>query len=216
MEVRGIMKDLIEGVRCTAPCLPHCSPLALSLLPSVYSRYFSRGCLILDLHSRGIIHRDLKLSNILLDKNLRIVPPLIPTLWDTWHPNIKKIADFGLARIIEDSNSDEEYTFCGTPNYISPEILAHEVYGLESDIWSLGCIFLSLLSGTPPFAVLPLFPCPRVIENVENVEVMVGSGCRRCPPKGDEGKVYYATTCFERCEGFGVEDVRDGMEGSGD
>ena len=43
--------------------------------------------------------------------------------------------------------------------------------------------------------------------------MMVGSGCRRCAPKGDERKVYYATTGFERCEGFGVEDVRDGMDG---
>jgi len=67
----------------------------------------------------------------------------------------QKIADFGLARIIDDSKSENEFTFCGTPNYISPEILAKKPYGLASDIWSLGCIFLTLLTGTPPFAVHP-------------------------------------------------------------
>src|SRR5277367_786883 len=69
--------------------------------------------------------------------------------------NIQKIAGFGLARIIDDSKTEDEFTFCGTPNYISPEILAKKPYGLSSDIWSLGCIFLTLLTGNPPFAVRP-------------------------------------------------------------
>ena len=92
---------------------------------------------IQQLHSQGVIHRDLKLSNILLDHDMRA-----------------KIADFGLARIInEDSSAKEPFTFCGTPNYISPEILAQDSYGLSSDIWSLGCVFLTLLTGKPPFSV---------------------------------------------------------------
>lgn len=69
--------------------------------------------------------------------------------------DLQKIADFGLARVIDDSKSEDEFTFCGTPNYISPEILAKKPYGLASDIWSLGCIYLTLLTGTPPFAVPP-------------------------------------------------------------
>lgn len=40
---------------------------------------------------------------------------------------------------------------CGTPNYISPEIATRSAHGLESDIWSLGCMFYTLLIGRPPF-----------------------------------------------------------------
>ena len=50
----------------------------------------------------------------------------------------------------------EQKTLCGTPNYISPEILNSKPYGLQSDLWSLGCILFALLTGTPPFE------CPSV------------------------------------------------------
>lgn len=85
------------------------------------------------LHSKNILHRDLKLGNILLtaDKSA-------------------KIADFGLAAQLSDL-SEERSTLCGTPNYISPEIIARKPYGLASDLWSLGCIIFACLTGHPPF-----------------------------------------------------------------
>uniref|UniRef100_H0VTN5 Serine/threonine-protein kinase PLK4 n=1 Tax=Cavia porcellus TaxID=10141 RepID=H0VTN5_CAVPO len=88
---------------------------------------------LLYLHSHGIIHRDLTLSNLLLTRNMNI-----------------KIADFGLATQLQMPH-EKHYTLCGTPNYISPEIATRSAHGLESDIWSLGCMFYTLLIGRPPF-----------------------------------------------------------------
>nr|XP_019833449.1 PREDICTED: serine/threonine-protein kinase PLK4 isoform X1 [Bos indicus] len=88
---------------------------------------------MLYLHSHGILHRDLTLSNLLLTRNMNI-----------------KIADFGLAAQLKMPH-EKHYTLCGTPNYISPEIATRSAHGLESDIWSLGCMFYTLLIGRPPF-----------------------------------------------------------------
>ncbi|XP_005386796.1 PREDICTED: serine/threonine-protein kinase PLK4 [Chinchilla lanigera] len=88
---------------------------------------------LLYLHSHGILHRDLTLSNLLLTRNMNI-----------------KIADFGLATQLQMPH-EKHYTLCGTPNYISPEIATRSAHGLESDIWSLGCMFYTLLIGRPPF-----------------------------------------------------------------
>ncbi|XP_036618651.1 serine/threonine-protein kinase PLK4 isoform X2 [Trichosurus vulpecula] len=88
---------------------------------------------MLYLHSHGILHRDLTLSNLLLTRNMNI-----------------KIADFGLATQLKMPN-EKHYTLCGTPNYISPEVATRSAHGLESDVWSLGCMFYTLLIGRPPF-----------------------------------------------------------------
>ncbi|XP_070567105.1 serine/threonine-protein kinase PLK4-like [Ptychodera flava] len=88
---------------------------------------------LLYLHSHGILHRDLTLANILLTSNM-----------DT------KIADFGLAARLS-MPTDKHYTMCGTPNYISPEIATRSAHGLESDVWSLGCMLYTFLVGKPPF-----------------------------------------------------------------
>lgn len=88
---------------------------------------------MLYLHTHGILHRDLTLSNLLLTSNMNI-----------------KVADFGLATQLKLPN-EKHFTMCGTPNYISPEVATHSAHGLESDVWSLGCMFYAFLMGRPPF-----------------------------------------------------------------
>ncbi|XP_041827513.1 serine/threonine-protein kinase PLK4 isoform X2 [Melanotaenia boesemani] len=88
---------------------------------------------MLYLHTHGILHRDLTLSNLLLTSNMNI-----------------KIADFGLATQLKLPN-EKHFTMCGTPNYISPEVATRSAHGLESDVWSLGCMFYAFLMGYPPF-----------------------------------------------------------------
>ncbi|KAJ1966602.1 hypothetical protein IWQ62_002364 [Dispira parvispora] len=88
------------------------------------------------LHGQGILHRDLKLSNILLTDTMQV-----------------KLCDFGLATQYDpDDRGTEPKTMCGTPNYISPEIWARQAYGPPSDMWSLGCLFISFVMGKVPFS----------------------------------------------------------------
>lgn len=92
------------------------------------------------MQNQGVMHRDLKLGNILITNLHQLI----------------KIIDFGLAVKLEIGEKGEQKTLCGTPNYISPEVLNSQPYGLQSDLWSLGCILFALLTGTPPFE------CPSV------------------------------------------------------
>ena len=80
------------------------------------------------MHAKGIIHRDLKMGNIFLDREMNV-----------------KIGDFGLAALLmssKDMNACRRTTLCGTPNYIAPEILEKNKGGHDHavDIWSLGII----------------------------------------------------------------------------
>ena len=85
------------------------------------------------LHSKKIIHRDLKLSNIFLTEKMEL-----------------KLGDFGLS-VKLDFDSEKRNSICGTPNYIAPEILNKKSYQYEVDIWSLGIIIYTLLIGKNPF-----------------------------------------------------------------
>ncbi|XP_030375216.1 serine/threonine-protein kinase PLK4 isoform X3 [Scaptodrosophila lebanonensis] len=88
---------------------------------------------LLYLHSHHIMHRDISLSNLLICKDMRV-----------------KIADFGLATQLK--RPDEKHmTMCGTPNYISPEVVSRSSHGLPADVWSVGCMLYTLLTGRPPF-----------------------------------------------------------------
>lgn len=86
------------------------------------------------LHSKKVIHRDLKLGNLFLNDKLEV-----------------KLGDFGLATKLE-FDGEKKRTICGTPNYIAPEILeGKNGHSYEVDCWSLGVIIYTLLIGKPPF-----------------------------------------------------------------
>jgi len=85
------------------------------------------------LHRRGIIYRDLKLENLLLDKDGHI-----------------KIADFGLCK--EDIQwGKTTKTFCGTPEYLAPEVLEDNDYGRAVDWWGVGVVMYEMMVGRLPF-----------------------------------------------------------------
>jgi len=84
------------------------------------------------LHSLDIVYRDLKPENILLDSDGHIT-----------------ITDFGLSKKLE--NNEGTHTFCGTPEYLAPEVLKGQGHGTAVDWWSLGTLLFEMLTGLPPF-----------------------------------------------------------------
>ena len=96
------------------------------------------------IHKKKIVHRDIKLDNILIDLT-----------------NTVKICDFGVSRKL--SNGDVMYEHCGTPAYIAPEIFGNKGYeGYLCDVWSAGVTLYYMLSGIQPFRA-------NSIKDLENI-----------------------------------------------
>ena len=85
------------------------------------------------LHQMNVIYRDLKLENILLDYQGHIA-----------------LCDFGLCKLNMKDN-DKTNTFCGTPEYLAPELLLNQGYTRSVDWWTLGTLLYEMLTGLPPF-----------------------------------------------------------------
>lgn len=90
------------------------------------------------LHKLGIVYRDVKLENILLDSDGHIV-----------------LTDFGLSKEFVTNETDRTYSFCGTIEYMAPEIIrgSRSGHGMSVDWWSLGILMFELLTGASPFTL---------------------------------------------------------------
>jgi mitogen-activated protein kinase kinase kinase ANP1 len=110
-------------------------------LVKIYSRQMLEG--LKYLHLNGIIHRDLKCANVLVDNN-----------------GVIKLSDFGASKKII-SNFDKESlidnemiakTFIGSPYWMAPEVIKKTGHGKPADIWSLGCCVIEMLTSKPPWS----------------------------------------------------------------
>nr|XP_002128901.1 protein kinase C iota type-like [Ciona intestinalis] len=119
-------------------------------LPEEHARFYAAEIVLAlhFLHEKGIIYRDLKLDNVLLDSDGHI-----------------KLTDYGMCKegIRKGVNTS---TFCGTPNYIAPEILRGEDYDFSVDWWALGVLMFEMMAGRSPFDIVGMTDNPE--QNTED------------------------------------------------
>ena len=106
------------------------------------------------LHDKGIVYRDLKPENILMDEN-----------------GYLRLTDFGMAKKL--NNNEKTMSFCGTPEYLAPEIIIGEGHDKNADWWSFGILLYEMLCGLPPFYV----------ENLERMYELIKSGPLKFPKR---------------------------------
>jgi serine/threonine-protein kinase len=102
-------------------------------------------------HAQGLVHRDVKPGNILLEKGVNRV----------------LLADFGLARAVDDASLTRTGVIAGTPQFMSPEQAAGDAIDHRSDLFSLGSVLYSMAAGRPPFRSETTFGVLRRIREVQ-------------------------------------------------
>lgn len=109
------------------------------------------GMEVLEQHDPPVVHRDLKPSNVMMDLNFRA-----------------KVGDMGLARILTHSALLSLTPETGSYLYMAPEVMRHELYATQADVWSWGCLVCELLSGKKPYEERYLTPVQVALAVAEN------------------------------------------------
>jgi WD40 repeat protein len=134
-------------------------------------------------HQRGVLHRDLKPGNVLLE-------------WRAGHAGapVPHVADFGLARLLDhDSALTRTGDLVGTPSYMAPEQASGgAAITTATDVYGLGAILYALLTGRPPFAA------PTVLETLERVKGREPDSPRRLNSKVDRDLETICLTCLAK------------------
>lgn len=99
------------------------------------------GLEALEQHEPPILHRDLKPSNIMIDASGRA-----------------KVSDMGLSRVLTPEALMDLTPETGSYRYMAPEVVRHELYATQADVWSWGCLVSELLTGMPPYSERHLTP----------------------------------------------------------
>ena len=129
-----LIMEFCEGGDLSHYLRKHKQPLPLPLAQR-FAIQLRRGLEVL--HSRQLIHRDLKPQNLLLDQS------------HSPYTAVLKLADFGFARSL--LADDMAATLCGSPLYMAPEILKYQAYDAKVDLWSVGAILYEMVVGRVPY-----------------------------------------------------------------
>ena len=125
--------------------------------PEDWCRFYA-ACVVLALehmHSQGIVYRDLKPENLLLDPDGYI-----------------KVVDYGFAKKV---SKEKTYTVCGTPDYIAPEIISRRGHDRAVDLWALGVLIYEMVTGLPPFSDEDT-PDKQIYDNITNLRYQTPRG----------------------------------------
>jgi serine/threonine-protein kinase len=156
-------------------------------------------------HAQGLVHRDVKPANILLEKGVERV----------------LLTDFGLARAIDDASMTQSGVIAGTPQYMSPEQTKGEPIDHRADLFSLGSVLYAMCTGKPPFRaestmgvlrrICDARPLP-VHETNADIPAWLASVIDRLPAKNPNDRYQSAAELaelLERCPAHGsAPDVR--------
>lgn len=141
-------------------------------------------------HAAGIVHRDVKPSNILVDRSRKV-----------------KLTDFGIARIATDPALTQTGLVTGSPAYLAPEIATGERGGEASDVWSLGATLFHVLSGRPPYDM-----GDNVLSGLYRI---VHEDPPRLPEAGWMAPLLDATLVRDPRRRWSMVEVRDFLAGAG-
>lgn len=136
-ELRFFVMRYVAG-RSLDRVLAECGPLDVTVVQAILSHV---GQALEHAHGRGVVHRDVKPANIMLDEDGTPI-----------------VADFGIAKVGQGVSLTQTGSTMGTPTYMSPEQCSGKLVTGASDQYALGCVMFELLTGQPPFVHLEVVP----------------------------------------------------------